>query len=319
MAEKPGSLPRWADSGGEIINPVSGKKDVGFLAGERPIAQMLNWLFNLIYLWIAYLNAPVGTGSGAGMSATGGSTSGAGFHGTGGAPNGIGLLGTGTGTGAGTHGVGTSGYGVVAESDTTSPAKAALRIVPQDAEPSSSPAAGDASVVGTKLRLHNGTAWDRAVVQSKASVSDSVSAVTTANTAFGEKYTIPANTLQVGSTIRVRAWGRVTATAGGGDYNTSIYIGGVSFLAMNDRTVGANEAFYLDVTVVVRSLGASAGVRGVGLTHAGPRLSATLDHFFKLIITDTIDTTAAVDVQVYYDLTNSSDQVTLDALVVDVN
>ena len=72
MPEKPTTLPRWADSGGDIVEPSSGKKDVGWEVDEQPPAQWFNWLFNLLYTWIQYLNAPVGTGSGAGLSATGG-------------------------------------------------------------------------------------------------------------------------------------------------------------------------------------------------------------------------------------------------------
>lgn len=52
---QPTEKPRWADVGGDIIEPNTGKKDVGFVGGERPLAQFLNWLFNLIYLWILWL------------------------------------------------------------------------------------------------------------------------------------------------------------------------------------------------------------------------------------------------------------------------
>lgn len=64
MATKPTNTPRWANSGGAIVEPSSGKKDVGFVAGERPPAQFLNWLLNLLYLWVAWLNDIVAPGSG---------------------------------------------------------------------------------------------------------------------------------------------------------------------------------------------------------------------------------------------------------------
>ena len=50
----PSVQPRWADVGGQITEPTSGKKDKGFKQKEKPPAQYLNWLFNLIYQWIAY-------------------------------------------------------------------------------------------------------------------------------------------------------------------------------------------------------------------------------------------------------------------------
>lgn len=87
-----------------------------------------------------------GDGTGAGVFGQGGSTSGTGVTGSAGGPNGVGVLGQGQGagsgvlgsggaTGAGIYGLATNGYGVVAESDTTSPTRAALRIVPQDTQP----------------------------------------------------------------------------------------------------------------------------------------------------------------------------------------
>jgi len=112
MAEKPSDLPRWADSGGDIVEPSSGKKDVGWIPAERPPAQYFNWLLNKLYQWIQYLDAPVGTGSGAGLAATGGSSNGPGLQGTGGATNGKGVVGNGTGTGVGVRGTG-GGSGAV--------------------------------------------------------------------------------------------------------------------------------------------------------------------------------------------------------------
>lgn len=56
MATEPSSLPRWATDGAAgIVEPSSGKKDLGFDPGERPPAQYFDWLFNLIYLWIYWL------------------------------------------------------------------------------------------------------------------------------------------------------------------------------------------------------------------------------------------------------------------------
>src|SRR5260221_10162312 len=52
---KPSSLPRWADSGGAITEPSSGKKDVGWVA-EKPPYQYFNWLLNLIYTWLLWLD-----------------------------------------------------------------------------------------------------------------------------------------------------------------------------------------------------------------------------------------------------------------------
>lgn len=53
---KPTTLPRWADVGGAIVVPASGKLDVGWVTAERPPAQYMNWWMNLVYQWTLYLN-----------------------------------------------------------------------------------------------------------------------------------------------------------------------------------------------------------------------------------------------------------------------
>ena len=54
---KPTTYPRWADVGGDIVEPTSGKKDVGWVSDEEPPAQYFNWLLNLLYQWVVYLDA----------------------------------------------------------------------------------------------------------------------------------------------------------------------------------------------------------------------------------------------------------------------
>ncbi len=56
---KPTSLPRWADVGGDIVEPASGKKDTGWIEDEIPPAQYFNWLENLTYQWLVWLDAGV--------------------------------------------------------------------------------------------------------------------------------------------------------------------------------------------------------------------------------------------------------------------
>jgi hypothetical protein len=62
MATKPTSTPRWANVGGDIVEPNAGKKDIGWAAGERPPAQYKNWLLNLAWQWFEYLSDGVFTG-----------------------------------------------------------------------------------------------------------------------------------------------------------------------------------------------------------------------------------------------------------------
>lgn len=57
MTAKPGSLPRWASTGSaDIVEPASAKKDIGWISGERPPAEFLNWILNTNYLWADFVD-----------------------------------------------------------------------------------------------------------------------------------------------------------------------------------------------------------------------------------------------------------------------
>ena len=64
---KPTNTFRWATvAGTQIVNPVSGKKDVGFNADEEPAAQLFNAKWNNDYQWNIWLDGitPAGSASG---------------------------------------------------------------------------------------------------------------------------------------------------------------------------------------------------------------------------------------------------------------
>lgn len=59
---KPLKLPRWSATApgvglSNVVEPSEGKKDAGFVSGERPPNQFFDWLFELIYEWIAWVDA----------------------------------------------------------------------------------------------------------------------------------------------------------------------------------------------------------------------------------------------------------------------
>ena len=53
----PASYPRWATDGGTRTTPSSGAQDTGFVPATAAAAKIVNWIFNLIYQWIVYLDA----------------------------------------------------------------------------------------------------------------------------------------------------------------------------------------------------------------------------------------------------------------------
>ncbi|MNS52543.1 hypothetical protein D3C72_852610 [compost metagenome] len=57
---KPSSKPRWGTSGAVITEPSEGKKNIGWLSPEKPPDGVFNWLFNLIYQWIDWLDGATG-------------------------------------------------------------------------------------------------------------------------------------------------------------------------------------------------------------------------------------------------------------------
>lgn len=82
---KPVELPRWGTAllnPSDIVDPTSGKKDIGWQDGEMPPHSYMNWLFNLIYQWCSYLNGLTGEALtwtaletfSAGIAVTGGAT-----------------------------------------------------------------------------------------------------------------------------------------------------------------------------------------------------------------------------------------------------
>lgn len=53
---KPTKVPRWADVSGTIVEPSSGKKDVGWEFEDAPPFSYENWLVNLTGEWWKWIN-----------------------------------------------------------------------------------------------------------------------------------------------------------------------------------------------------------------------------------------------------------------------
>lgn len=54
---RPSSLPEWNTGGANRVEPLSGKKTLGWANLEILISSWLNWWMNLVYLWLVYLDA----------------------------------------------------------------------------------------------------------------------------------------------------------------------------------------------------------------------------------------------------------------------
>lgn len=57
MSAMPSVLPEWAtDGGADVVEPLLGVKQAGWVVDTQPPAGWMNWLFKTIYLWIVYLS-----------------------------------------------------------------------------------------------------------------------------------------------------------------------------------------------------------------------------------------------------------------------
>ncbi len=268
-----------------------------------------------------------GTGTGQGLDAIGGATSGDGARGTGGAPNGVGVQGFGTGTGTGVSGIGgATGYGVVAQADTTTPVRSALRLVPQDTDPSTN-LAGDVhalhptSATHAKLAHFNGAEHERIVPQVFAGTSEEV-LVGGVGSTWADVYVIPANTLRVGSVIRVFATGATVGVADGGnvDYTVQLNDGGsVGPVRTSTIAIASAGMFVIEGRWTVKTIGASGVALFGGVASHGPEATPEVRNTSGTSGT-TLDSTVAVTVQasVLFSVATSGNTARLDQFVVEV-
>lgn len=292
MATKPTSLPVWATDADTTLEPSAGQKAAGFTIATRPPARWMNWLLNTIYGWCAYLSDGLFTATGSSDAVTG---------------------------------TAVDGHGVVAGADTTSPAKSALRLVPQDVDPSSSPALGDIYVHATdgKINAKGGGGFERYVPQVFASIVDSNEVKSTdVETDFNQTYTFAANSLRAGAVIRVRAVLSYDYTSSP-TVNFRLYMGSTEVFDLAIACFSNGGKVWIDFVIVVQELGASAagfayGVYYDGALYADAR-SAVLEGGSSGVIA--LNTTASQVLKMSADWSAASaDNIAcLKALIVDVS
>lgn len=127
----------------------------------------------------------------------------------------------------------------------------------------SNPAGGTVAVTD-RMTVTDGVASGTArVVGGRAFtnvVASTAVASTSAETAFDQSYTIPANTLKANSLIRVKYWGLQTTEVGTDTLRIRAYIGGTggTMVADSVAVAGANNAIFEgEVTAICRTAGAT--------------------------------------------------------------
>jgi hypothetical protein len=154
----------------------------------------------------------------------------------------------------------------------------------------------------------------------------------TSQRAFDNGYfTIPANTLQVGSQIRIRFQGIQTAVNGtdtmqpilsiGVTLGASLAVTGGTALLTTTATAGANGlVFHGEYNLSIRTVGSSGTMIGWGVYKKVPAAEATYSAVDDILASTTIDTTAAqiIAVGLAYGAASSSNSTRLDHFTVDM-
>lgn len=185
------------------------------------------------------------------------------------------------------------------------------------------PAGAPAIVIGDRLSMDGTGCLVKTQFTSSGSLYSSVAASaavtnTVTATAFDKSYTIPANTLAVGDIIRIRGQGIATATNSTDTLAVDIKIGSTTILTIPATDVANNDIFVFDVTVIVRTIGASGTFVALASYNIGVPGTATTRTQSKA--STAIDTTAAqaITVVATWSVANAGNSVRLDLLEVEL-
>jgi hypothetical protein len=186
--------------------------------------------------------------------------------------------------------------------------------------------AGGASQIGTVETYLNGNLYIqlKSVTASKGlsglifSLGAASAALTntTTTTAFAS-YAIPANTLDAGDVIRIRAQGIQTAVNSTNTLTVKLTIGSTTIVTTAAVNAAANDEFYLDTTITIRTNGASGTLVAASQQSFGTPGTATLSP--SLLGSTAIDTTVAetIAVQGTFSVASSGNSARLDTLTIE--
>lgn len=155
------------------------------------------------------------------------------------------------------------------------------------------------------------------VVSASVAASAAVSNTTT-ETAFDKTVPIPADTLQPGDAIRVRAQAIATATNSTDTLDLQLRLGTTDILATGAVDVANGDIGYIDADIVIRTIGASGTMVAAGVVALG--VPGTVTAKPKLMASTALDTTAAISVNISatWSAANAGNSVRLDVLDVQV-
>lgn len=146
---------------------------------------------------------------------------------------------------------------------------------------------------------------------------------TVTETLFDQSLTIPAKHLQPGQLIKIRYQGIATATNSTDTLTIKLYIGGLSgtLLITHAATdVANNDVFQGEYELIVRTVGASGTIVGVGSFKSVPAAEGTMTIKDDILASTAIDTTTSkvIGVSAQWSVANAGNSCRLDFLRVEI-
>ena len=193
----------------------------------------------------------------------------------------------------------------------------------------SNPANGDLYILSggvQRLQVYDSANWGKVVTQINATTVQSNNITGNSEQVFTTSYTLPANAVQVGTTLRIRATGCMVGHSGTDTCVLRLRIGGVggtliAMLTLNGLQA-ATDGFYMEGLVTVRAIGASGSIMagGFGMSGAATLGNPYYNGYQQSGGSVAIDTTATQQVvaTAQWNTASASNLIRLDQLVVDI-
>lgn len=187
--------------------------------------------------------------------------------------------------------------------------------------------AGDVTVAGSVISEAVGiNGFDRKLggrISQVVAASAALTASSTETVFSNGSVSIPANTLRAGDIIKVRFQGICTAANGSDTLQVKLYVNGLSGTALitipaTDAT--ANDIFTGEYEILIRTIGESGTMVGVGTFKSIPAAEGTMTIKDDILASTAIDTTApiTIDVAGKFSSTNAGNSCRLDFLRVEI-
>lgn len=137
------------------------------------------------------------------------------------------------------------------------------------------------------------------LVEASVAASTAITGATETQANFDTSYAIPANTLQAGTIVKVRAQGIHTATTGTETHTILLVLGSTTLCSEAAIDPANNGVFYVDFELVIRTAGATGTMVGCGLMAVG--VAGTGTGKVVHLASTAVDTTGALTLAVAID------------------